>query len=1018
MNSLIELNNYNINLSLPFTDERLPNVYFDRLTPTNQTITTDKGFNFLAPVGIEITDIANASLSIPSYSIDLFGLVGASVSWPTLPAGVTSSEPSTRVYTVSGLSSLGDWDTLKSPTIVLPANYVGVFTYTSTISYYSAETGNQTVSWTTTATVVNIDFFTSTSDFIYTDGTTESVTGVTNITNVDAAYPSATWTVVATPNLSASIVNWTTTGTGGTFSVNGTTKVITISGTRVEVNARLNGLRITTNTNAVDFILTYAMTNSQNANTDSKVQIFKSYDLTLLGSVTGMSYVEDSKNVAITGYPVITDADRDGSGTYTLTITPNPVNAVEFIRCDVDSLVDTFNSTTKVLTLYGTRSEINNKLANLYIWYGEDFTSNFTLSYFVNNPVDEQKTKNQLFQCTTTDSEITNISNARTYLSNQTNYIFSSNTPYISDLDISGTNTDYYDPAADNYTITLYTTLGQWTYYKVDPDQVKIKVNHAALSSAFGLSMTHNNYIPAVPAGPGIPAVPAISTPADRIKTATVAMVLTSALVFRSSIETEIITNLSISGSKEYINGIFPLIKFYPTIFTSSNGTIVYTQTKNSNLQASQSINLTYAGPGSIATRIVDFTSSKSWTPSREEGVYGKITDLLVVGGGGGGSLGGGGGGQVRESTNIVLSNQTYSIVIGDGGTKNMLSTGNAGTGGSSSAFGITSFGGQGAQGGAGGGSYTWGGIFNAGGAGPASAYNGPTNGLGGGGAGSGDFASVLYTGAPPYWPPMEGGTITYEDYFRYTGSLNSTTFPGPGISARASTGSGRNAQASSGGLGAVLQGYFGFGYVYVLNERMVSGWSITQGTKSNSAGGTYTDVPAQTLSGSGSGARFTVVRQAGSTGDWNANVDLYLTAGGTGYAVGNVIRLPYNLIGESNSNTGSIVITITAVYSTPIPPGPGLYNTYNTGYGYGGAGGRTFFTSAPSGGNGGYRIGDTQYGAGILYNSQNNSYTSYDTFPITTSIAGGGGGGGSILLPGSSQNGIRGIVRIRIGAR
>jgi hypothetical protein len=849
MNSLTELNSYNTNFSLPFTDVRAANVTFDRLTPTAQTITVDEGFSFAAPIGIEILDVANAPISLPVYTINLFNVVGATLTYATLPDGITSSTPSTRVFRLNGISSANDWNTVKAPTINLPANYNGVFTYTSTISYVSATAGNQSVSWTTTLTINDINFLTSTSDFTYTDGTVESVTGVPNIINVDSSYPSATWTIVATPNVNSSITTWTTTGTGGTFTVNGTTKAITISGTRAQVNARLNGLRISTNTNALDFSLSYALTNSQDSNTETKIQLFKSYDLTLLSAVTLMSYAEDSKNIPLTGYPIITDAGRNGLGTYTMTITPSAVGAIEFISNVNAGANDSFNATTKVLTLSGTRSEINSRLASLSLWFGSDFVDNFTLSYFVNNPVDIQKTKNQLFQCTSTHSEITNMNVSRSYLSGTSNLIFASSTPFISDTDNDTTGTEYFDPADDSYTITLFSSLGKFSY------------------------LTN------------------VSPPS----------------------ESGLVTTLTISGTKASIDERFSTIRFYPDYGVTSNGTFTYTQSKNGVQQVSQSVALNNTGTATFTARTVDFTTvgTTTYTVSNEDITYGKITDIIVVGGGGGGSQGGGGGGQVKVSTNISLTNSTYTIVVGAGGAKTSTSTGNAGDGGSSSAFGITALGGQGGQGANGGGSYAPDGTFNAGGTGPARAFSGPDNGMGAGGAGSGNEPSV--SGVPTSWPPAAGGRITYDEYYRFLGSggggVSATSFPGPGINPRNRVNSSLNAQLGNGGLGAVITGFF------------------AQGTNYNA--------------------------------------------------------------------------------------------TLNTGYGFGGGGGSSYLSTAPSGVSSGFiSANDESFGRGAFYNTNNGVFQDATHATITANIAGGGGGGGSTFRANSAANGIRGIVRIRIGAK
>jgi len=111
----------------------------------------------------------------------------------------------------------------------------------------------------------------------------------------------------------------------------------------------------------------------------------------------------------------------------------------------------------------------------------------------------------------------------------------------------------------------------------------------------------------------------------------------------------------------------------------------------------------------------------------------GNVECLIVAGGGGGGGRfhgGGGGGGGVIQLTNVDVTPTTYSIVVGDGGTAGLASTGDPGSqignnGQDSSAFGYT------AIGGGGGGSNT-----------NSTVAIGRSGGSGGGGAGTGDNAS------------------------------------------------------------------------------------------------------------------------------------------------------------------------------------------------------------------------------------------------------------------------------------
>ncbi|MCW3126293.1 MAG: hypothetical protein JWO03_1951 [Bacteroidetes bacterium] len=150
------------------------------------------------------------------------------------------------------------------------------------------------------------------------------------------------------------------------------------------------------------------------------------------------------------------------------------------------------------------------------------------------------------------------------------------------------------------------------------------------------------------------------------------------------------------------------------------------------------------------AYTIVTFTSSGTFTP----GGSGNI-DVLVVGGGGGGGArhgGGGGGGGVVYSTNLAVTNQTYTVTVGAGGLPGVYSgtnTGAGGNGGNSSFPGVTTAigggggrtydccGGTGGSGGGGAGLSNTAGLAGTAGQGN-SGGNGGTNPSGGGGGGAG----------------------------------------------------------------------------------------------------------------------------------------------------------------------------------------------------------------------------------------------------------------------------------------
>lgn len=442
MNSLSDLNTYVNGLSFTYTDQREANVIFDRAAAENQSQITDEGLDILSTVGIEITDVYNAAVSLPYYTIDVRNLTGATVSWASLPDGVTESEPTPGIYRLDGIDNVEIWDAVKNATISLPGDFFGLYTYTSTIGYFSVEDGNQTKSWTTALSINDVTYLSTPLSVVFDLDMVNDITNTPNIIDLDASYPSATWTITITPNTTSPIDTFTSEGTGGTFTVNASTKVVTIVGTRAQVNSHLNSLKMDSNNNSFDITLTYFLTNSQDANTDNVVQLLINQDLVLLGAVTNPTvfYTEDTPGT-ISGYPLLTDSVYDGSGTYTYTVTPSTTAAVQTLSTSGSSGSQSFNSTTKVLTLTGTRDQINSRLTTLSYDPGIDFADSFTMNYTVTTPRFETATKFQAFVCGSNDTEITNMNLNRSYIGNRPNYIFTSSIPSITDFD---TDNDAY----------------------------------------------------------------------------------------------------------------------------------------------------------------------------------------------------------------------------------------------------------------------------------------------------------------------------------------------------------------------------------------------------------------------------------------------------------------------------------------------------------------------------------------------------------------------------------------------
>ena len=453
-------------------------------------------------------------------------------------------------------------------------------------------------------------------------------------------------------------------------------------GSRTDVNDALaNRLRITSTAVESDFVLYYSLSNSVDSTVDTKTQTFRNSSVEFLSNPSDFYYTEDT-STSLTGNPVVNDLDTDGSGTYTVTVTPSSAADVYTMSSAGTGGTSSFNSSTRVLTLTGTRTQVNSHLNSITIQPEEDVEYLFQLTYSVTTPSSDTAAKAQSLLPRSNDDEISNMNVTRSYNSNQANLIFSSDTPQITDFDTTG---------SDTYTIYLSSSLGDF--------------GHTGTTFA---------------------------------------------------------TNYSYSGTRAQVNAIFSQIYFYPTANVSSNGTISFELHKNGNLSVSHTISITgNVGPGFNNARTVEFLSTQTWTPSVDDVKYAEVKEYTLVGGGGGGSAGGGGGGQViYSSTPFSLSNTTYTITVGAGGTagnSDISSSGgtNGGNGGDTVAFSYTAKGGGGGQawtsgspfaGAQGGYSYDTSGTQNSGGTGLRVADGSDIYYLGGGGAGAGGTLTPSYS--------------------------------------------------------------------------------------------------------------------------------------------------------------------------------------------------------------------------------------------------------------------------------
>lgn len=466
MNSLEELNLWNDGLSIDYTDLRIANLTFNRATTENQQVIVNEGSTFISPVGIEIEDVINPSVSLPTYTIDLTnGPTDIDVVWDEIPAGCILTQVTAKIWRISGITTVDDWNIVKNPRIELPGglpeSYFGTFVYTSTISYINGNSGPETKSWLINTVVLNVDILNQPLETVYKQNSSNAVDYPPTIA-FDDNWPGAIWTLVGTPDTISSIENWTSTSSlGGTFTVNNTTKVFTIVGTTPQVNEYVNNLRLESNFLTLDFIVTYVVTNNIDSITDSKIQTFRNSNILYLSNPTQTTqfYQEDGDYFDVNGTPTITDLAYTGDRDYILEIVSSDPDAIVDMTAEPnDPLIEggtsNFDPITKILTIQGSKIEVNNRLLTFKFKVIGDYEENFVFSYSVLTPQFYTATKLQNIVCNSNDTEVSNLSITREYIGNQENLIFSANTPQVIDFDTTPSNT---------YGFTLNCSFGEWS---------------------------------------------------------------------------------------------------------------------------------------------------------------------------------------------------------------------------------------------------------------------------------------------------------------------------------------------------------------------------------------------------------------------------------------------------------------------------------------------------------------------------------------------------------------------------
>ena len=146
MSTLTELNSYSNN-TVTFTDNRQSEVVFDYPTARDISTITQLTNVFNVERNIDIIDIIGDATALNiEFKVDVSAVAGATVTWPTIPAG-SSVVINNSIFTINGITTVNTWNNVSVPFITLPITFNGSFFYDCTIKYTTAQ-GIQTKTWT------------------------------------------------------------------------------------------------------------------------------------------------------------------------------------------------------------------------------------------------------------------------------------------------------------------------------------------------------------------------------------------------------------------------------------------------------------------------------------------------------------------------------------------------------------------------------------------------------------------------------------------------------------------------------------------------------------------------------------------------------------------------------------------------------------------------------------------------------------------------------------------------------
>lgn len=346
-------------------------------TPGNLTYDEGKQTTFsnvaqITDVDTTGTFICNVAPSVASavYSIDSTGGGSATTSFDSNFQRFTITGNKNNVNTkLTGMRFI--------PGVYYKSNFSMIYTLTNPVTELVSSVSQNMLIGNTFPELSPAANVTYNQNTTFTLGTYPSIAD-------DTDYGSLSYNVNVAPSTTSAISTLSSAGSGGTSSFNSGTKTLTLTGNRTQVNTHLASITVVPATNYVEnYTLIYTPVSPGGSFVTQNILIgARSLTLTNASNIT---YDEDVIYSPLPGTPTISVATNYGTYAFTMNIAPNVVAGIDTITSTSSYTGATFNANTKVYSIVGNSTVVNDYLSKLVVYPGRNYTTSFLLNYSLTN---------------------------------------------------------------------------------------------------------------------------------------------------------------------------------------------------------------------------------------------------------------------------------------------------------------------------------------------------------------------------------------------------------------------------------------------------------------------------------------------------------------------------------------------------------------------------------------------------------------------------------------------------------